>query len=68
MKAKLKKGLGFAIIYVMVKWAILGTIGIVLYKSGHWNNWYLLFVPVIGVSIMALKTLRSRRKLNKLNA
>lgn len=54
MNNKLKSVAGFGIMYVVVKWAFIGTIGTYLYKSGYWSNWYLLLVPVAGLLFFKL--------------
>jgi hypothetical protein len=57
----LKRGVGFAILYVIIKWTLIGTVGTLLYRSGNWSNWYLLAIPVIGWSVMGVRRYRKKR-------
>lgn len=55
MKQNLKKGLVIGIVYVIIKWSILGVLGTYLYKKGLWSNWYLLILPVIGLVVFFIQ-------------
>lgn len=59
-KSLLKKGAGFAIAYIVIKWLLIGTVGTILYRSGHWNNWYLLVIPIIGFTIFGIRNYRKK--------
>lgn len=52
---KVKKTILFALVYLIVKWLVILTIGTALFKSGHWNNWYLISIPVIGIAILLIR-------------
>ena len=41
--------------YILIKWLIILIVGGTLYKMGHWNNWYLAAVPVIGITVFLIK-------------
>jgi hypothetical protein len=60
-KSILKKGVGFAVAYVVIKWLIIGTVGTLLYRSGHWNNWYLLAIPVIGLTMFGIRKYKKKK-------
>jgi hypothetical protein len=51
----IKKAVLCGLGYVTVKWLILLAVGGALYKNGYWNNWYLTAIPVIGITIFAIK-------------
>jgi general stress protein CsbA len=48
MNKGIKTTLAIGAGYVAVKWTLILLVGGALYKSGYWNNWYLLFMHVIG--------------------
>jgi hypothetical protein len=50
----IKQAVWLGIAYVLVKWAIIATVGAYLYKTGHWNNWYFLLIPAIGLILFKL--------------
>ena len=62
MNKGFKHTIAFGAGYVIVKWTAILLIGVALYKSGYWSNWYLLAIPVIGISIFII---RGRIKSNK---
>ena len=55
MKEHIKKGLFFAIAYVVLKWAAIGLVGSYLYQNGLWSNWFLLIIPLIGLTVFSLR-------------
>ncbi|MEN0047424.1 MAG: hypothetical protein AAF806_10230 [Bacteroidota bacterium] len=54
-KTFLKKGLRFAMVYVLVKWLIIGLVGTWLYQTGNWDNKYLLVLPIIGGIVFMIR-------------
>lgn len=58
MKSHVKKGVLFAGIYILVKWTMIGLLGTYLYQNGLWNNWFLLIVPVVGLSAFLIRKKR----------
>lgn len=46
-----KKGIYFAIGYVLLKWLIILSVGTYLLKNGLWKNEYLYVLPIIAASI-----------------
>jgi len=62
MNKGFKHTIAFGVSYVIVKWTAILLIGGGLYKSGYWSNWFLLTIPVIGISIFII---RGRIKSNK---
>lgn len=59
---RIKKVIFYSVGYIFIKWLIILIIGGALYKTGHWNNWYLAAVPLIGVTIFFI---RRKVKTNK---
>jgi hypothetical protein len=55
MKEQVKKGLLFAIAYVILKWTVIGLVGTYLYMSGLWSNWLLMIIPLIGLTAFSLQ-------------
>jgi hypothetical protein len=49
MNNKIKTALWFGIVYVVIKWTVIGTVAAYLYKTGHWNKRYFLLIPAIGL-------------------
>ena len=58
MKGNLKKGLFFAISYVTLKWTAIALFGTYLYEKGLWSNWFLLIIPVIGLTVVLVRKKR----------
>src|SRR5687767_1766423 len=48
----LRKGVFFAISYVTLKWTAIALFGSYLYENGLWSNWFLLIIPVIGLTVV----------------
>ena len=62
MSEKFKRGLLFGLGYVVVKWLIIGLVGTWLYKNGYWENWYIIFIPAVGLIVFLIrKWLRLRK-------
>ncbi len=55
MKEQVKRGLLFAIAYVILKWTAIGLVGTYLYKNGLWSNWLLMIIPLIGLTAFSLR-------------
>ena len=53
--SRLKKVFLYGAGYILIKWLIVLIVGGTLYKTGHWNNWYLAFVPIIGITVFFIK-------------
>ncbi|PHR57209.1 MAG: hypothetical protein COA43_12545 [Robiginitomaculum sp.] len=47
MKTNYKKALLFAVIYLVVKWTIILTIGGWLHANGYTKYWYVLIPPLL---------------------
>ena len=62
MNKGIKHTIAFGFGYVIIKWTAILLIGGALYKSGYWNNWYLMTIPVIGLITFIIK---GRIKSNK---
>lgn len=62
MNKGIKHTIAFGVGYVIIKWTAILLIGGALYKSGYWNNWYLMAIPVIGLTTFII---RGRIKSNK---
>lgn len=62
MNKGIKNTIAFGVGYVIIKWTAILLIGGALYKSGYWTNWYLLAIPVIGITTFMI---RRRVKANK---
>jgi L-2-amino-thiazoline-4-carboxylic acid hydrolase len=58
MKGNLRKGLFFAISYVTLKWAAIALFGTYLYEKGLWSNWFLVIIPVIGLTVILVRKKR----------
>jgi general stress protein CsbA len=58
-KPVIKKTIVFGLGYVTIKWLVILIIGGALYQSGYWNNWYLIAIPIIGITTFLI-----RRKIN----
>lgn len=52
---RFKKLVFYSAGYILIKWLIILIVGGALYKTGHWNNWYLAAVPVIGITVFFIK-------------
>ena len=50
-----KKVVFYSAGYILIKWLIILIVGGTLYKTGHWKNWYLALVPVIGIAVLFIK-------------
>jgi hypothetical protein len=50
MNKRVRNTIAVGVGYVIIKWAIIIGIGGELFKSGYWNNWYLLAIPTIGLT------------------
>ena len=62
MNKGIKNTIAIGVGYVIVKWTAILLVGGALYKSGHWSNWYLLAIPIIGITSFII---RGRIKSNK---
>ncbi len=51
--------------YVALKWTLILLVGGALYESGYWNNWYLLVMPVIGLTTLLIRRRIKSKKNNK---
>jgi len=68
MNKGIKNTIALGVGYVIIKWTAILLIGGALYKSGYWSNWYLLAIPVIGITTFIIRTtflIRQRIKSNK---
>ncbi|QHT67245.1 L-2-amino-thiazoline-4-carboxylic acid hydrolase [Rhodocytophaga rosea] len=45
----INKAVWVGALYIPIKWVTIPTIGACLYNNGHWNNWYFLLIPSIGL-------------------
>lgn len=59
---KVKRLVLYSLGYIVIKWTVILGIGGALYETGHWNNWYLIAVPIIGITTFIIKR---RIKINK---
>ena len=66
---KMNKGIrttfAISVGYVALKWTLILLVGGALYESGYWNNWYLLVIPVIGLTTLLIRRRIKSKKNNK---
>ena len=61
MNKGIKNTIAFGVGYVIIKWTAILLIGGALYKSGYWSNWYLLAIPVIGITTFIIRRINSNK-------
>lgn len=51
------KALLSALLYILIKWSLIATIGTFLIQNNLWKNEYYFILPVIGLTYLGAKTL-----------
>ena len=65
MNKGIKTTVAIGVVYVALKWTLILLVGGALYKSGYWSNWYLLVLPVIGLTTLLIRRRIKSKKNNK---
>lgn len=64
MQGNYKKAIFWVVVYLVVKWTIILTIGSYLHAKGYTQYWYVL-IPILAVMAWAYVVWKRRKNANK---